>query len=156
MHLSARSIAIELRVPENPMTQPTERPTRIAVAVVECDGQFLIGQRPPDAALAGLWEFPGGKVEPGERVADAAARECLEETGLTVRAIAELSKVTQQYAHGLVEVFFVACRPVEAGAVKTRTLKAPFRWVARGDLSRYEFPAANAALVKQLVSTSAR
>ena len=60
-------------------------PTDIAIAVVEQHGQFLIGQRPADVALGGLWEFPGGKVEPGELPVNAAIRECLEETGLVVR-----------------------------------------------------------------------
>ncbi len=54
--------------------------TRIAIAVVEHDGNFLIGLRPSGAVLGGLWEFPGGKVEPDETPEAAAARECLEET----------------------------------------------------------------------------
>ncbi|MBI3839784.1 MAG: NUDIX domain-containing protein, partial [Planctomycetia bacterium] len=61
------------------------RPVEIAVAVVEGDGKFLIGQRETGVPLAGLWEFPGGKVEPGEPAENAAIRECLEETGWLVR-----------------------------------------------------------------------
>jgi mutator protein MutT len=132
------------------MTQPTETPTRIAVAVVEQDGQFLIGQRPPGVALAGLWEFPGGKVEPKETVNAAAERECFEETDLAVVAERELSKVTQHYAHGLVEVSFIACRPTLASTKESAALRPPFRWVARDELTRYEFPAANAELVARL------
>src|SRR5437764_2006476 len=59
-------------------------PTPIAVAVVEKDGHFLVGQRPEGVSLAGLWEFPGGKIEPGESPEAAAVRECLEETGVDV------------------------------------------------------------------------
>ena len=136
------------------MAQPIERSTRIAVAVVEQDGQFLIGQRPPGVALAGLWEFPGGKVEPDESVAAAAVRECLEETSLAVVALSDLSKVTQQYAHGLVEVSFIACRLVDASTDEAPPLQMPFRWVNRNDLTRYEFPAANAALIAQLTRAS--
>jgi mutator protein MutT len=128
-------------------------PTRIAVAVVENNDRFLIGQRPPGVALAGLWEFPGGKVEPEEIVADAAVRECLEETGLPVVAVGEISRVTQEYAHGLVEVAFIACKPAPA-IEEQRVLRQPFRWVERAELSRYEFPAANAALVAQLLRES--
>ena len=53
-------------------------PVEIAIAVVEHEGRFLIGLRPPGAPLAGLWEFAGGKLEPGETPQMAAARECLE------------------------------------------------------------------------------
>jgi mutator protein MutT len=60
----------------------SESRVEIAVAVVEHQGRFLIGKRPDDAALGGYWEFPGGKVEQGESPADAAIRECLEETGV--------------------------------------------------------------------------
>ena len=132
------------------MTHSIERPTRIAVAVVEHDGQFLIGQRPAGVALAGLWEFPGGKVEPNESVSAAAERECLEETGLAVVAERELPKVTQQYAHGLVEVAFIACRLAQASTKDPAMLRPPFRWVARNELARYEFPAANAEIVAQI------
>jgi len=134
------------------MTDCSKSATRIAVAVVEHHGQFLIGQRPPGVALAGLWEFPGGKAEPTESVTAAAERECLEETGLTVVAVRELSRVTHEYAHGLVEVSFIACRAAPASMADPATPQAPFCWVAREDLSRYKFPAANAELVSQLAS----
>ena len=133
------------------MTHGVEKPTRIAVAVVEHGDQFLIGQRPTGVALAGLWEFPGGKVELDETVTAAAERECLEETGLTVVAVRELSKVAQQYAHGLVEVSFVACRLAQASTKDPAALQAPFRWVARDELTLYEFPVANAEIVQQLL-----
>lgn len=55
-------------------------PQSIAIAVVQRGEQFLIGQRPLGVALAGLWEFPGGKVLPGESPEAAAVRECQEET----------------------------------------------------------------------------
>ena len=82
-------------------------PTPIAVAVVEHRGKYLIGRRPEGAALAGLWEFPGGKVEPGESPADAARRECLEETGLDVVVGAPYPEVVQQYDHDRVRSAFL-------------------------------------------------
>jgi len=63
----------------------TKATRTIAVAVVVHDGRVLVGRRPPDAAEApGLDEFPGGKVEPHETSAEAAARECLEEAGIAI------------------------------------------------------------------------
>ncbi|MDP6469251.1 MAG: NUDIX domain-containing protein, partial [Pirellulaceae bacterium] len=61
-----------------------DEPTLIAIAVVEHNGRFLVGMRPVETVLAGFSEFPGGKVEPNEVPAQAAVRECLEETGLEV------------------------------------------------------------------------
>ena len=120
------------------------------MAIVERDGEFLIGQRPAGAALVGLWEFPGGKVELGETVTAAAVRECLEETGVSIEAVGELSTVTHKYKHGLVAVTFVDCRPVATWTNTTAKLRPPFRWVPRADLSRYEFPEANSEIVRRL------
>src|SRR5437764_1460518 len=86
-------------------------PTQIAIAIVEYDDRFLIGQRPPGVALAGLWEFPGGKIEPGETPAAAAVRECLEETTLNVSVAGEYPDVVHQYDHGRLHIHFLKCRP---------------------------------------------
>jgi mutator protein MutT len=122
-------------------------PTRIAIAVVEHEDRFLIGQRPPGAALAGLWEFPGGKVEEGETPRAAAVRECLEETGLTVEICGEYSTREHQYEHDRVQLHFFDCRAVDP----SQQPLDPYRWVPRGELSAYEFPAANQELLKRLL-----
>jgi 8-oxo-dGTP diphosphatase len=123
---------------------------RVAVAVVEHAAQYLIGQRPAGTALAGLWEFPGGKRHPDESAAQAAERETVEETGLQVRAVGNHDVVTHSYGHATVEVTFVACRPT----LPLIPPRAPFRWVAAAELANYEFPAANAALIRKLVDAS--
>jgi mutator protein MutT len=123
----------------------------VAVAVVEHAGQYLIGQRPAGTALAGLWEFPGGKRHPDESAAQAAERETVEETGLQVRAVGDHDVVTHAYSHATVEVTFVACRPT----LPLTPPRAPFRWVAAAELANHEFPAANAAIIRKLVEASA-
>lgn len=123
-------------------------PTPIAIAVVEQDGRFLIGVRPKGVALAGLWEFPGGKVQPGETPADAARRECFEETGLDTEVGEPYPEVVHPYDHDRVRLHFFACRPVDA----EQTPLAPFRWVARADLGSFQFPAANGALIEFLMT----
>src|SRR5881275_3042575 len=94
-------------------------PTPIAIAVVEHDGRFLVGQRPAGVPLAGLWEFPGGKIEPGESPEAAAVRECLEETGIRVESLFRYPTIVHDYAHDRVELFFIACRPPNPQAVAT-------------------------------------
>jgi 8-oxo-dGTP diphosphatase len=123
-------------------------PTPIAVAVVQHEGRVLIGRRPAGVPLAGLWEFPGGKVRPGETAQQAAARECLEETGLAVRIAGAYPKVVHHYEHGSVRLHFFAAEPVDAAAEPS----GPFVWVPVRELGRYEFPAANAAVVGRLLS----
>ena len=123
-------------------------PTPIAIAVVEHAGRFLIGQRPPGVSLAGYWEFPGGKVEPGETPPEAAARECQEETGLTVSVGEAYQEIVHQYDHDRLQLHFFACHPLDAQA----TPKAPFRWVDRQNLSHYPFPPANDGLLTYLLA----
>lgn len=127
-------------------------PTPIAVAVVEHGGKFLIGQRPEGKPLAGLWEFPGGKVEPGETPAEAAARECLEEVGVRVSVGTQYPEVIQQYDHDRVRLHFFRCT-LAAGAT-VNDVAAGYRWVAAAELPTYEFPKANAKLVALLAGTA--
>jgi len=119
---------------------------QIAVAIVEHDGRFLVGRRAEGVALAGYDEFPGGKVEPGETPEAAAERECLEETGLRVRAVCRYPDVEFDYAHGAISLAFVACRPAES-SIKPRD---PFVWVERTRLTELRFPPANADLLALL------
>jgi 8-oxo-dGTP diphosphatase len=114
-------------------------PTPIAIAVVEQESRFLIGQRPVGVVLAGLWEFPGGKIEAGETPEAAAVRECLEETGLEVVPLFRYPNELHDYAHGSVQLHFIGCRPSGSAELP----RPPFRWIPREELSQYEFPAGN-------------
>jgi len=128
-------------------------PTPIAIAVVEHEGQFLIGQRPAGKALAGLWEFPGGRIEPGETADRAAERECLEETGLQVTAVGSYPHCRHEYAHDRVQLHFVSCRLTVSCSLTSsaESIPEPFRWVRREELSVYRFPAGNRELLELLL-----
>lgn len=119
----------------------------IAIAVVQSGDRFLVGLRPEGIALAGHWEFPGGKVEPGEEPSAAAMRECREESGLEVIVLGEMEATVHDYEHARVELRFFACRPVDPDALPA----APFRWVERRQLAELSFPPANASLISKLV-----
>ena len=90
------------------MRDPAHRSvTDVAAAVlVDCDGRFLLAQRPPGKVYAGYWEFPGGKVEPGERFVEALQRELLEELGITVRTAYRWITRRYVYAHAHVRLHF--------------------------------------------------
>ncbi|MEX0938683.1 MAG: (deoxy)nucleoside triphosphate pyrophosphohydrolase [Pirellulales bacterium] len=126
---------------------PQEVPIAIAVAVVEHQGRYLVGRRTADQTLAGLWEFPGGKVEPGESPQDAAARECLEETGVAVRVGAPYPQVVHRYPHEHVRITFFACAPIEPFGQP----RPPYCWQSRERLAQLAFPAANRALLEHLL-----
>ena len=123
-------------------------PTVIAIAVIESAGTFLVGQRPPNVPLAGLWEFPGGKVLLGETPQAAAMRECREETGLEVQVLGAFPTMLQQYEHGEVELHFFLCQPLSPETDPT----PPFHWVSRGALANLEFPAGNRELLRILLN----
>ena len=93
-----------------PRTGGASRPcTDVAVGVLfQSDGWFLLTTRPPGKAYAGHWEFPGGKVEPGESVEQALVRELQEELGLTVTQVQRWREQVVDYPHALVRLHF--CR----------------------------------------------
>lgn len=125
-------------------------PQEIAVAVIERDGMFLVGKRPEGVPLAGYHEFPGGKVQPGEQPAEAARRECLEETGLDIRVGARYPEVVYPYDHAVVRLHFFAAEVLDPAAAPT----APFVWAPRAELAKLTFPPANDALIAWLLSQS--
>lgn len=119
----------------------------IGVAVVEHKGRFLVGIRPQGKPLAGYAEFPGGKCEAGETPERCAARECAEETGLAVRPVRLLERVTWDYPHGRVELHFWLCGLVGPDD----NPRSPFRWTGREELATLRFPEANAGVKARLV-----
>jgi mutator protein MutT len=128
--------------------QSFEKSTRVAVAIVEQERRFLVGIRPASVPLAGLAEFPGGKVHDDEAAAAAAVRECHEETGLRVVVDRKFYSITHRYDHGLLEIEFFLCRLADG---EQSTAIAPFRWVTAGELAMLEFPAANKPVTEILL-----
>ena len=111
-----------------------ETPVRVAAAVVRRDGRLLLTQRPPDARHALLWEFPGGKIEPGETPGGAVVREIAEELGVGATAGAVLDTHRHAYPDGpLVEIVFIECE-LESEAFRPSPAVHALRWVRAGDV----------------------
>jgi 8-oxo-dGTP diphosphatase len=126
------------------MTEPLRT---IAVAVVVHDGRVLVGRRSRDAAEApGLAEFPGGKVEERETAAEAAARECLEEAGISIEVGSRSFGVASTQVRPNILLSFHWARPIDPAAVP----KPPFMWIPIEQLPTLDFPAANAAILAML------
>ena len=123
----------------------------VACALIDADGRVLLAQRPEGKSLAGLWEFPGGKVEAGENPEETLIRELNEELGITVAAacLAPLSFASHGYEtfHLLMPLY--VCRRWE-GQVTGREGQA-LDWVRPARLRDYPMPPADEPLVAALL-----
>src|SRR5689334_25198876 len=123
----------------------------VACALVDADKRVLIAQRPEGKTLAGLWEFPGGKVEPGERPEVTLIRELREEIGITVEepCLAPLTFASHAYEtfHLLMPLYI--CRKWQ-GSVTARE-HAQLAWVRANRLRDYPMPPADEPLVSHLM-----
>jgi len=107
----------------------------VAAAIVQ-DGKVLAAQRSTPPALAGLWEFPGGKVEPGESELEALVRECQEELGVTVAPGEFLGEVPNPYGSGGVRLWAaVLSDPESAQGQPTALEHRELRWLGSSELT---------------------
>lgn len=126
---------------------------QVAVAVVIDDAtvsaKVLIAKRADHLHQGGLWEFPGGKVEPGETVFSALKRELLEEVDLHVLAAEPLLKIEHDYSDKY--VFLDVWRVTDFKGLAKGLEGQLIRWVSLSSLMDYEFPQANTAIVEYLL-----
>lgn len=120
----------------------------VVAAIIRRPGGILITKRPIDVHLPGLWEFPGGKVEPGESLTGALRREIREELGIEIEVFEERFSTTHHYPSRSIELHFFECAIAsgEPHAIEV----ADIRWVAPGELQSYEFPEADRDIVAYL------
>jgi 8-oxo-dGTP diphosphatase len=122
----------------------------VAVALIDADGRILLAQRPPGKSLAGLWEFPGGKIEPGETPEAALIRELAEELGIDVAAscLAPLTFASHGYDdfHLLMPLF--VCRRWKG--TPTPREGQTLAWVWNTKLADYPMPPADKPLIAML------
>ena len=121
---------------------------RVVAGLLEQDGRFLVSQRPSGGHGAGLWEFPGGKCEPGESDAETLARELREELGIAVHESTPFSEVTHQYPERLITVAFRWVVRWEGAPYGAEGQKVA--WMARATLEPDTFLPANAGVVSAL------
>lgn len=132
------------------MSQP--KTVRVVAAVIAEGGRYLITQRRKSAVLPLLWEFPGGKVEPGETDAVALSREIEHRLGVTIRVGALVSFVNHPYERYSVDLFLYDCS-IDRGEPTERNVNA-FRWVESDEFELYEFTPADEASMNQLLGLS--
>ncbi|MDB5867495.1 MAG: 8-oxo-dGTP diphosphatase MutT [Betaproteobacteria bacterium] len=123
----------------------------VAAALIDADSRVLIAQRPEGKALAGLWEFPGGKVDAGERPEDSLIRELHEELGITVKeaCLAPLTFASHAYPDFHLLMPLYVCRRWD-GLVMSRENQA-LKWVRPRELRDYPMPPADEPLIPALI-----
>lgn len=150
--LSLAHGTVELRPPRR--TRAPLPHHDIAAAIVWDGPRVLIAQRPLEGLLGGLWEFPGGKVEEGESVADAARREVLEECGLRIAICGPADRVRHAYSHFRITLHLFHARCVDGAGTVPEAER--LRWVEPPELTGYTFPVANLDIVRRLAAGEER
>ncbi len=122
---------------------------RVVAAEIEQDGRFLITQRRESASFPLLWEFPSGKVEPGEDDATALAREIMERLGAEAEVSEQVMVVEREYERYVIDfcVYRCAVRSEQLQRLRVRD----FRWATVPELADYEFPPADQESIDTLL-----
>jgi 8-oxo-dGTP diphosphatase len=127
-------------------TLPTKH---IGIAVIwNQSGQISIAKRKIGGSMGGLWEFPGGKIEPGETVAECIIREIREELGIEIAVGAHLISIEHTYP--TFELIAIAHHCQHISGIPQPIESDEIRWVNVSDLNNYQFPVANAAIIQAL------
>lgn len=125
----------------------------VVAAVIEDDGRFLVTRRQAGVHLAGMWEFPGGKIDPDEAHADGLRREIREELDAGVEVGELVFATTHVYTETTVTLYFYRCA---LKGIPRPLVGQEMRWVARDELPALGFPAADEELIRILTQTAAR
>jgi A/G-specific adenine glycosylase len=120
----------------------------VVAAAIRKNGRYLFGRRPPRGLLGGLWEFPGGKVKPGESRRAALKREMKEELGTEVSVGPLLASVKHAYSHFRVTLHVYLCEHTKG---QPRSLShTQLRWIPKSYFARYAFPSATRKVLELL------
>ena len=143
------------RLLPDPSVLPRKKPKAIlphydiAIGLVWKKDRVLIDQRPTNGLLGGLWEFPGGKKEPNETLAQCVVREIREEMGIEVSVQEPFLRVKHAYTHFKITLHSFHCRHVKGKASPKQAIAC--KWVKLKDLGEFAFPRANQKILEALI-----
>lgn len=131
----------------NTITTPPHKIIGVAV-IWNNQQQILIDRRRPEGVMGGLWEFPGGKIEPGETVEECIQREIQEELGILIEVGERLITIDHTYTHLGVTLTVHHCRLLDG--IPQPLECAEVRWVSLDELDQFTFPEANSQIIAAL------
>jgi len=123
----------------------------VAALIFDDQNRLIITRRPEGKHLAGKWEFPGGRIESGETLQQALAREIKEELNLEIEVGALYYQDVFEYDVKTVDISFFHCRPKNTTDQPQAVEVAEWKRVRLSELEQYEFPPADTALIRQLL-----
>jgi A/G-specific adenine glycosylase len=143
----ARLQGIEPDLPVKPVRKPLPH-FDVTAAVIHRNGKLLIAQRPPEGMLGGLWEFPGGKQQPGETLPECLEREIREELGVEIEVGQPVIAVKHSYTHFKITLHAFHCRLI-SGQLQSLEV-ADWRWVTTAQLDDFAFPRTDQQIIAVL------
>jgi A/G-specific adenine glycosylase len=123
---------------------------KVALAVIKKGDRVFIQKRPSKGLMAGLWEFPGGKIEKGESAVDAIHREIREEVGISIKNVRVIKRIRHAYTSFKVDLHCFAAEH-EEGRIRLK-FASEGKWVRISELAEYPFPAADVQLIAELLN----
>ena len=125
-----------------------KRIIEVVGAIIRDGERYLVGQRAANKSQGGLWEFMGGKIEPGETPEQALARECREELALEIENGRILDSVIHDYPEKTIRLTLISCSP-KPGSVPQALEHQQIRWVTRAEMDTLDFAPADRELIQK-------
>ena len=127
---------------------PERRIVEVVGAIIKDGDRYLVGQRAANKAQGGLWEFMGGKIEPGETPEQALARECWEELALEIENERIIDSVVHEYPEKTIRLTLIECTP-KSGSVPKALEHQQIRWVTVEEMDALDFAPADKDLIQK-------
>ena len=125
-----------------------KRIVEVVGAIIKDGDRYLVGQRAANKAQGGMWEFMGGKIEPGETSEQALARECREELDLEIEDEHIIDSVIHDYPEKTIRLTLISCSP-KSGSVPKALEHQQIRWVTRSEMDALDFAPADRELIRK-------
>ena len=117
-------------------------------AIIKDGDRYLVGQRAANKVQGGLWEFMGGKIEPGETPEQALVRECREELNLEIENEYIIDSVVHEYPEKTIRLTLISCSP-KSGSIPKALEHQQIRWVTRSEMDALDFAPADRELIRK-------